>query len=338
MKLFIDALYISESGGLRLLRYLLATLQQKGIAYHLLADHRCDGMFDGDSEYMVATLRSRRAYYKQLKQDDYTSMLCFGNIPPPIRIRIPVYTYFHNINLLTLSEFHSPLSKLKGWLKRQVFRYYKQHTDLWIVQTTNTAQELVTHLKENENRVKLYPFFELPDRLNCVKSEVHGDDYVFISDFTGAKGHDELLAAWRLLAAEGIRKTLHLTINSRHTAFVAQVKAAVADGIPVVDHGIIPFNEVIELYKKSKALIFPSHNESLGLGIIEAITAGCQVISSDLPFVHAVCRPSLTFDPYDAMSIANAVKQFEAGHYRPSELLIGNRINEFVDLICQKGE
>lgn len=338
MILFIDALYISESGGLRLLEYLLRTLQQKGIPYHLLADHRCEGMFTSNTEYMVATLRSRKAYYKRLKQSEFTSALCFGNIPPPIRMSIPAYTYFHNINLLTLNEFHSLQAKLKGWLKRQVFRHYKHHTDLWLVQTSNTAHELVKHLREENTRVRLYPFFELSKELGSIKSAPHGDDYVFISDYTGAKGHEELLEAWRQLAAEGIRKPLHLTINSRHTDFVADVKAAVADGIPVIDHGIIPFNEVIELYKRAKAIVYPSHNESLGLGIIEAITAGCQVIASDLPFIHAVCRPSLTFDPYDATSIANAVKQFEAGHCSPSELLIGNRINELIDLICQKGE
>ena len=43
----IDALYINNSGGLRLLEYLVSVLQSRGIEFFLLADNRCRGVFDG---------------------------------------------------------------------------------------------------------------------------------------------------------------------------------------------------------------------------------------------------------------------------------------------------
>ena len=101
----------------------------------------------------------------------------------------------------------------------------------------------------------------------------------------------------------------------------------------MINHGVIPFNEVFDLYKQSKAIIYPSHNESLGLGIVEAITAGCDVIGSDLPFLHSICKPSQVFDSFSAESIADAVMKYEQGGTQKSELTIYNHIDELIELL-----
>ncbi len=103
----------------------------------------------------------------------------------------------------------------------------------------------------------------------------------------------------------------------------------------MVNHGFIPFNKVVELYRKSKAIVYPSHNESLGLGIIEAISSGCDIIGSDLPFIHTVCKPSLTFNPYSAESIADAITRYEQETVPKSSLLINNRIDDLIDLLTK---
>ena len=332
--LFIDSLYINESGGLRLLEYLTKSLKDQGIGFFLLADERCKGIFDDyDSVvYLKASMMERNRFYIQNK-NKFSSALCFGNIPPPIRLGIPVYTYFHNINLLTLKETNSCREKAISWLKRQVFRHYKRNTDYWLVQTKNTACELMKNLFESEGRVLLFPFYELPEQLKNISDFQHGDDYVFVSDYTGAKGHEELLEAWKLLHKKGLNRTLHLTVNARNKSFIELVKKDKAEGVMVINHGFIPFNEVLDLYKKSKAIIYTSHNESLGLGLVEAITAGCDVLASDLPFTYSVCEPSAVFNPYDPESIATSVLRYEKGLCNKSKLLLSNRINELIVLL-----
>jgi len=245
---------------------------------------------------------------------------------------VPVYTYFHNINLLTLDETHSIPIKVKSWLKREVFRHYKRNTDYWLAQTSNTSSELIKNLKEIPERVKLVPFYELPKDVECIAKQPHGDDYVFVALHVPGKSHEELLDAWRILHKKGIDNTLHLTVQS-DSSFVEKIKEAQDDGIKVVNHGLIPLKEVFDLYRQSKAIIYPSHNESLGLGIVEAIAAGCDVIGSDLPFLHSICKPSGVFNPYSAGSIADAVMQYEKGEKCKSELLIRNQINEMIELI-----
>ena len=329
----IDSLYINNSGGLQLLEYLVSELQRKGVDFYLLADMRCSGKFDNCKHvrYMKASLWNRKKFYK-MEVGRLGSVLCFGNIPPPIKLDVPVYTYFHNINLLTLAEAQSPVVWVKSWLKREVFKHLKKNTDYWLVQTSNTAAELVKNLKESLGKVKLMPFYELPNNVAEIAEKPHGDDYVFVAIHAPGKGHEELIEAWRILHSKGIDKTLHLTIQT-DSPFVEKIKEAQKDGIRVVNHGVIPFKEVFDLYKQSKAIIYPSHNESLGLGIIEAINAGCDVIGSNLPFLYAICKPSEVFDPYSVRSIVDAVVQYEKGRSIKSEVLIKNHINEMIGLI-----
>ena len=329
----IDALYICNSGGLRLLEYLVAELQKKDVDFYLLADRRCYGRFDRCKHvrYMDASLWERNKFYKA-KAGSFFSVLCFGNIPAPIKMCVPVYTYFHNINLLTLDEAHSFTVKVKSWLKREVFKHYKKNTDYWLVQTSNTANELCQHLDESKDRVKFMPFYELPDGVSEIAKQPHGDDYVFVAVDVPGKSHWELLEAWQLLHQKGIDKKLHLTVQD-DSPLIEKIKDAQKDGVNVANHGVIPFKEVFDLYKQSKAIIYPSHNESLGLGIVEAITAGCDVIGSDLPFLHSICKPSVVFNPYSAESIAEAVIKYENGCTSKSELLIRNQIDELIELI-----
>lgn len=336
MGILIDALYIESGGGLRLMEYLVAELQRREVDFYLLVDIRCHGLFDSYKHvrYMKASLWERKKFY-QTKGGKFTSVLCFGNIPAPIRLKVPVYTYFHNINLLTLSEASSAKVKVVSWLKREVFKYYKKNTDFWLVQTCNTATELITHLGELQDKVKLMPFYEMPYGVSEIAEQPHGDDYVYVSDYyPGAKGHEELIEAWKLLHQEGLDKTLHLTIHERNTNIIEMVNSAKEKGVPIINHGFIPFEEVFELYKNSKALVYPSHNESLGLGIVEALTAGCDVLGADLPYVHAICKPSGVFDPYSPESIKKAVSDYEKGKARSSILTIYNHIDELIGLLC----
>lgn len=332
----IDALYINKSGGLRLLHYLVSELKKRNVGFYLLADSRCSGMFDYCKYvcYMNASLWERRIFYDS-KKERFSSVLCFGNIPAPIRLNVPVYTYFHNINLLTLAEAHSLPIKVKSWLKRVVFKYYKKNTDYWFVQTSNTANELINHLSEKPERVKLMPFYELPEGIEIVATQPHGDDYVFVAVDVPGKGHKELLEAWRILHKNGIDKNLHLTVQN-DSPICDRIKEARNEGVKVENHGVIPFKDVFNLYKQSKAIIYPSHNESLGLGVVEAVTTGCDVIGSDLPFMHSICKPSGVFNPYSSKSIADAVMEYEKGKSAKSELLIKNQIDELIALLCNK--
>lgn len=328
--LLVDALYINYGGALSLLRYLIDKLKEENKEFFLLADDRCEGTFDTlqHVQYLKASVANRIEFYKTHKED-YSSVFCFGNVPPPIKMKVPVYTYFHNINMLTLSDCRDKKQLIKFWLKRYYIKTQKNHTSEWFVQTSNTAKELIKHLGVPSDKVKLFPFYKLPQFPN---SEEPRTDYIFVGEYSGSKGHEELLEAWKLLHKTGIDRTLHLTV-SLGDEFLKNLQEAIDEGVQIINHGYIPVEQLVQLYMKSKATIYPSYNESFGLGLVEAMEAGCDVIGADLPYTYAICKPSEVFDPSQVETIVNAVVRYETGNSQKTELLVSDMIDEMINRI-----
>ena len=78
-------------------------------------------------------------------------------------------------------------------------------------------------------------------------------------------------------------------------------------------------------------------HESFGLPLIEASNYGCKVIASNLPYVHEIIRPSLTFDPYSVESISNAIlKAIETDELPVTKVLVENKLDNFIDFIISQ--
>lgn len=332
--LLIDSLYINMGGGKMLLDYLCRCLIERGVEFMLLKDERCGALqCEEDIPYLMvmrASLKKRRAFYK-LHRNDYTSVFCFGNVPPSIRLIVPVYTYFHNVNMLTLQNCRDWEQKMKLWLKRMCIKSLRRNTDEWFVQTSNTAKELVMHLGISDNKVKLYPFYNLPV---YPLSDKPRTDYIFAGEYSGSKGHTELLEAWRILHKKRVDLTLHLTV-SLGDEFLKQLDSAIRDGVKIINHGYIPVEELAGLYMQCKATVYPSYNESFGLGLVEAMESGCDVIASNRSFVYAICEPSEVFEPSSPISIAETVIKYENSECRKTKQLVQNKIDEIINLIIK---
>jgi glycosyltransferase involved in cell wall biosynthesis len=160
-------------------------------------------------------------------------------------------------------------------------------------------------------QVRLLPFVKSATQCAanaCVQREW---DFVYVADGEAHKNHRNLLQAWELLAQDNLRPSLALTLSSRDVALkqkVAQVNEK--SDLQIRDCGQMPHEEVVRLYGKARALIFPSTSESFGLPLIEASHLGLPILASELDYVRDVCVPAETFDPHSPVSIARAVKRF----------------------------
>ena len=229
--------------------------------------------------------------------------------------------------MLTLADCRNRKQWLSFWIKRAYIRSLKWHSDEWFVQTSNTANEVIRHLGVPPEKVKVYPFYKRP--------QLHGTeqtpaDFIFAGEYSGSKGHWELLEAWRILHERGFDKSLHLTV-SRGEGFLNQVEKAVKSGVKVVNHGHILAEELAALYQQSRATVYPSFNESFGLGLVEAMEAGCDVIAADRPYVYSICEPSEVFDPKSPQSIAEAILKYETGNSPRTKQIVKNCINEMIN-------
>lgn len=330
--LLIDAVHITMGGGRVLLDYLCEKCVEKNVNFVLLRDSRCSPILREkiNCEVEITGERDRKAYYKK-HGNNYEAVLCFANIPPLVKLPCPVYTYFHNINLLKIPASYSCKRKMLSYVKRCYIAFYSRNTDAWIVQTSNMEECIKQSLPCNKKKVLCLPFYK-SIRTDCLLGRDAREDYILVGDYTGTRGHEELLSAWRILCNGGFNRTLHLTV-SMDSPFSKEIDKAQKEGVKVINHGIIPYNDVLKLYEKCVATIYPSVNESLGLGIIEAMEAGCDVIGINLPYIHAICEPSVEFDEITPEQIASAVYEYEREEHKKSVLKIENKIDEMLNCI-----
>ena len=131
-----------------------------------------------------------------------------------------------------------------------------------------------------------------------------------------------MIAAWALLAEDGIRPSLCLTLEKTRfpdlCAWVEHKKMSL--NLNITNVGILPNEEIQSLYHEARALIYPSDFETLGLPMIEARCAGLPILASELDYVRDLVDPEQTFDPNSPVSIARAVKRFLGKPERPLPL------------------
>ena len=82
--------------------------------------------------------------------------------------------------------------------------------------------------------------------------------------------------------------------------------------------GSVSRDELVSLYRRAAALVFPSLYEGFGLPPLEAMACGCPVAASAAGSLPEVCgRAAVLFDPHDASAIAEGIEEALA---RASEL------------------
>ena len=137
-------------------------------------------------------------------------------------------------------------------------------------------------------------------------------DFLYVASGEPHKNHRNLIEAWILLARDGVRPSLCLTLDARLApTLCAWIEDAVArHGLQVELTGQLSPERIQDLYAEADALVYPSRFESLGLPLIEARAAGLPIVAAELDYVRDLIDPEESFDPESPVSIARAVKRF----------------------------
>lgn len=335
--ILIDAIYINNSGGLVLLQYLIKELEKSKFDVFYLLDDRTERIFNGLNENRCIFLSN--SFYKRLSfyiknKKKFSTVLCFGNIPPPIKLDAQVFVYFHQTLFLNIPTSFSLKNRITYSLKQKILSYYKNNTSLWIVQSEFIKRQLAEkYLSKDTSMIKTIPFYP---PLNFTENNIpirKDKNFLYVSNNAPHKNHSLLLEAF--CDAYDITKkgVLTVTVPISSCTLCDIIKKKTEDGYPIVNVGFVDRNELIELYLSNQYLIFPSLAESFGLGLVEAIDGGCKIIASDLPYTYQVCKPSLTFNPNIKESIKHAIIESIEKELPESEKFISNNINQLISLL-----
>ena len=93
-----------------------------------------------------------------------------------------------------------------------------------------------------------------------------------------------------------------------YEVFGEKLEAAIASGA-VLKMGYVPDESMQSLYRGALALVYPSLYEGFGMPIVEAMAAGCPVLTSDVPSTAETAGgAALLVDPFDYEQIENAIE------------------------------
>lgn len=333
--ILVDSLHINNSGGKILLDYLVEQLEKEGFNVFYLFDGRCKNDFyhipNSRKLFLKASLITRFKFYRKNKHK-FKTVLCFGNLPPLIRLDAVVYTYFHQKLFLEIPKEIPIKDKIIYQIKALVLNLLQKNTDFCIVQTQTMKNSFLKKMPRIGNgAVLIIPFY--PSIKNtCIESRGE-DSFVYVSSGAKYKNHFNLIEAFCSFYDLKKRGELHLTIGKNFNDLNSVIEIRIKEGYPIINHGYVPRAELGMIYGKASFLIYPSLSESFGLGIVEAIENGCSIIGADLPYTYAVCKPSLVFDPNDIGSISDSFKLALTEEVNSTQQLVFNEIDNLLALL-----
>jgi glycosyltransferase involved in cell wall biosynthesis len=206
-----------------------------------------------------------------------------------------------------------PYSKDRGFLSRL---YYvlsmKSLSRFDLIYAINRS--IVKYLEEHlrlKNKVLLTtngaPSRYVIERVDLAEWLKREYDVGFLGSISPLKGGKDLLLILGLLIK--IRpKTKALIIGAAPPWFTSYLKKLGIERQVKVIGPIYNDETKFDLLRKVRVFVFPSHEETWGIAIVEALASGCIVIAYDLPVYKEIFRDSLITVPrYDYKGIAKKV-------------------------------
>lgn len=332
-KFFLHATNIHTGGGKTLLSAVIKSLPNSE-SYIVLLDSRMELPVGTPSNVQIRRtapsilerIRTENWLRKNVKVRDV--VLCFGNLPPIFKLFGRVSVFVQNRYLIDKIQLHElPLFvRLRIAIERMWLSLYITNANEFIVQTRSMKKLIEQKLKKSVS-VRLLPFIENANlHSRTFLSEENGSveyDFIYVASGEAHKNHKKLIDAWALLADEGIFPSLCLTLSSVQFDTLLNEKCGAKQNIDmaITNIGELSHDEIMNMYIRAGALIYPSYFESFGLPLIEAAQVGLPVLASELDYVRDILDPEQTFDPQSADSIARAVKRHMKLESRPIQLL-----------------
>jgi glycosyltransferase involved in cell wall biosynthesis len=262
----------------------------------------------------------------RLRELGVDALFSLANLSP-IQSVVPQVAFCHQPNAFwtTGVPFHKFYKRARLWFMRRQILLGARASRAVIVQTDGMRGQIEQIEPRLAGNIHVIPSgYRTPAAAPQVRATVRDavesashPRLIFISHPSEHKNHLALVRATFEIAVDEPNVQLLLTIDRdrtgdpRYSEFVQQIEREASRlGIAgrIVWLGCLTPDEVDFALRSADVMVFPSLTESFGLGLVEAMAAGCPVAAADRPYAHDVCgNAAVYFDPNDPGSIASTV-------------------------------
>jgi glycosyltransferase involved in cell wall biosynthesis len=230
---------------------------------------------------------------------------------PPAGARQKLVVTVHDLAFLVTPQFFP-----RDWrtLFRLGLRAAVRRADAILTPSRNTAEDLLSRTPVDPAKVHVIPLAaavtsgsEGDEVLSRLK--IHPPYLLFVGTLEPRKNLVRLIRAYRRAAASGIPHALVLTgpLGWHHQQLHREL--ALRGPGEVVLTGAVPDQDLDPLYRNATALVYPALYEGFGLPILEAMTRGVPVITSNTSSMPEVAgEAALGVDPGSVREIAAAIE------------------------------
>ena len=320
--LLFDASYINVGGGKVLLDQLINEIENTKVKVIYLIDKRYINNNLKNTNNKVLYIKSsffiRFIIYFKLK-NKINKIFIFSGIPPIYNFQINTFCFFQNVLLL---------DKNKNVFKYLYFKLFSFNIQTWFVQSNYIKNALYNII--HSKKIISAPFF-LNQSYPVNNKKNNNDDEIkllYVSSGEIHKNHIRLFECFNKLIKIYPKAILTVTISNNYNSLINIINYSKN----IRNIGFIDTDLLNNEYHNSNIFIFPSLNESFGLGLIEANQHNLPILASDLPYVREIIETPYLFNPYSVDSMFDCIINCIESNYKLSSLTIKNKI----DLIIEK--
>jgi glycosyltransferase involved in cell wall biosynthesis len=249
-----------------------------------------------------------------MRRADVTWFPWNGNVPK-LHPAVTVVSIIHDVLPLIIPDYFASTRDEEQYrfrIQRDLDRSHLVFTD-----SSYSQQQILSQFRVSREPIVIrFGPTITPLKEPLRPAEMHGvrPFFVYVGGYDRRKGIEGLVSLFCRLHEENrlsSRLILTGTPNYFSDSFREQVKIGVAKGI-VEEAGYVDEATLASLFHQALALVYPSKYEGFGLPPLEAMTAGCPVITTRQTSLPEVCGDAAVYiDPDDMVGFAEALITLE---------------------------
>jgi glycosyltransferase involved in cell wall biosynthesis len=304
----IYAAGIHSGGGLFVINYLKKKMKASEDIIYLDERLKKDHFFNKFEVVIIKNNFFSKVYseFKIKKQINkgIKEIVFLNGLPPIFKYKSNVITYFQNANILNFTNrFDKIISS--NLLRSLKFFFFKKNVNKWVVFSKSAEEQLKKFIHKGiicKEKIHI--------QIGKREREKKIYDFIYPANGGSHKNHKNLIEAFIILSKLKIFPKLLITLDKVDIIKFKIAYFSKKFKLKIINKPNNNRDKFLKNYNKSKALIFPSYSETLGLPLMEAQKFGIDILASNRNFAKEYTSKERLFNPNHPKDIANTIIKY----------------------------